>query len=358
MASLRQPLTEEEVKKAGVANIRIEYSKMAKDYNRIIENDLLLCPKCNTWQKAETGFYYDKEYATNRYPICKRCLLFEVEQRKSEREEPNETKESVQRVLRKMNRIYDENFYNECVKGALDSVKEKNRQSPFATYITAIQSLPNWKDSRTGQPKGWEESIFLENPEQSDDDIKENSRLIKAARKRFGTEYSLADLYFLESQYEDWVQRYTCENKAQELLFQRIAHTQLAIEKAQKSGKDTDKLDKTLQDLMASNAIKPSSSNSNSYSDAKTFGQLIELWEETKPIPEAEEDFKDVDNIALYTDVFYRGHLAKMMGLKNGYSALYDSYMDKYRAKKKTYEEEENSEALFDQIFGGQINEE
>ena len=40
MASLRQPLTEEEVKKAGVANIRIEYNKMAKDYNRIIENDL------------------------------------------------------------------------------------------------------------------------------------------------------------------------------------------------------------------------------------------------------------------------------------------------------------------------------
>ena len=57
-------------------------------------------------------------------------------------------------------------------------------------------------------------------------------------------------------------------------------------------------------------------------------------------------------------DTFFKGHLAKMMGLKNGYSALYDSYMDKYRAKKKTYEEEENSEALFDQIFGGQINEE
>ena len=352
MASLKVPLTEEEVKKTSVANIRIEYNKMAKDYNRIVENELLLCPKCNTWQKADTGFYFDKEYATNRYPLCKRCILFEVEQRKSEREEPNETSESVQKVLRKMNRVFDENFYNECVKGALDAVKEKNRQSPFATYITAIQSLPNWKG------KTWEDSIFLDGSNQSDEDINENSRIIKAARKRFGTEYSLADLYFLETQYEDWVQRYTCENKAQELLFQRIAHTQLAIEKAQRSGKDTDKLDKTLQDLMASNAIKPSSSNSNSYSDAKTFGQLIELWEETKPIPEVEDDFKDVDNIALYTDVFYRGHLAKMMGLKNGYSALYDSYMDKYRAKKKTYEEEENSEALFDQIFGGQINEE
>lgn len=352
MAQLRVPLSEEEVKKTGVANIRIEYNKIAKDYNRIIENDILLCPKCNTWQKAETSFYFDKEYATNRYPVCKRCIQMMVEQRKTDREEPNETKESVIAVCKKMNRVFDENFYNECVKGALDGVKEKNRQSPFATYITAIQSLPQWKN------KFFEDSVFLENNEQSEEDIKENSRIIKSARKRFGVEYSLSDLYFLESQYEDWVQRYTCENKAQELLFQRIAHTQLAIEKAQKSGKDTDKLDKTLQDLMASNAIKPSSSNSSSYSDAKTFGQLIELWEESKPIPEVEEEFKDVDNIGLYTDVFYRGHLAKMMGLKNGYSSLYDSYMDKYRAKKKTYEEEENSEALFDQIFGGQINEE
>lgn len=352
MANLKPPMTEEEVKKAGVANIRIAYNKLASDYNRIIENDLLLCPMCNTWQKSDTAYYYDKDYATNRYPICKRCLLLEVEQRKSDREEPNETKQSVQKVLRKMNRIFDESFYDECVKGALDSVKERNRQSPFATYITAIQSLPQWKN------KTWEDSVFLDESNQSDEDINENSRVIKAARKRFGTEYSLADLYFLETQYEDWVQRYTCESKAQELLFQRIAHTQLAIEKAQKSGRDTDKLDKTLQDLMTSNAIKPASNNSGSFSEAKTFGQLIELWEQDKPVPTVEDDFKDVDNIALYTDVFYRGHLAKMMGLKNGYSALYDSYMNKYRAKKKTYEEEENSEALFDQIFGGQINEE
>lgn len=352
MANLKPPLDEEAVKKEGVAKIRIEYNRLAKDYNRIIENDLLLCPMCNTWQKAEEGFYFDKEYATNRFPTCKRCILKKVEQRKTDRDEPNETKESVMAVCRWMNRVFDENFYNECVKGALDAVKEKNRQSPFATYITAIQSLPNWRG------KTWEDSVFLDDSEQSEEDIKENSRVIKAARKRFGTEYSLSDLFFLETQYEDWVQRYACESKAQELLFQRIAHTQLAIEKAQKAGRDTDKLDKTLQDLMTSNAIKPASNNSSSFSEAKTFGQLIELWEESKPAPEPEEEFKDVDNISLYTDVFYRGHLAKMMGLKNGYSEAYDSYMDQYKAKKKTYEEEENSEALFDQIFGGQINEE
>lgn len=356
MANLKPPMSEEEVKKAGVANVRIAYNKLASDYNKMLENDLLLCPKCNTWQKADTAFYFDKEYATNRYPICKRCIQLEVEQRKSDREEPNETKDSVKKVLQKMDRIFDENFYDECVKGALDGVKEKNRQSPFATYITAIQSLPNWKDNKTGKPKGWSESIFLDDTEQSAEDINENSRIIKAARKRFGTEYSLADLYFLETQYEDWVSRYACESKAQELLFQRIAHTQLAIEKAQRSGKDTDKLDKTLQDLMGSNAIKPASSNSNSLTEAKTFGQLIQKWEAEEPIPQPDPEFQDVDKMGLWVDVFFKGHLSKMMGLKNAFSSLYEKFINKYTVTKPQYDEDADTESLFDRIFGSAMD--
>lgn len=352
MANLKPALTPDEVKKAGVANVRMEYNKLAANYNRMLENDLLLCPKCNTWQKAETGFYFDKDYATNRYPICKRCIQMMVEQRTSDREEPHETKESVQAVLRKMDRIFDEGFYDECVKGALDGVKERNRQSPFATYITAIQSLPNWKDTRTGKPKGWNESIFLEGSEQSEDEINENSRIIKAARKRFGNDYPLSDLLFLETQYEDWTQRYACESKAQELLFQRIVHTQLAIEKAQKAGRDTEKLDKSLQDLMGSNAIKPASNNANALTEAKTFGQLIQKWENEMPIPTPEPEFQDVDKMGLWVDVFFKGHLARMMGIKNAFSALYEKFMSKYTVTKPQYNEDSDTETLFDQIFG------
>lgn len=351
MANLKPPMTEEEVKKAGVANIRIAYNKLASDYNRIIENDLLLCPLCNTWQKSETGFYFDKEYATNRYPICKRCIQLKVEQRKTDREEPNETKESVMSVCRMMNRVFDENFYNECVKGALDAVKEKNRQSPFATYITAIQSLPNWRG------KTWEDSVFLDSTEQSEEDVKENSRIIKTARKRFGTEYSLSDLYFLETQYEDWVSRYACESKAQELLFQRIVHTQLAIEKAQRAGRDTDKLDKSLQDLMGSNAIKPASSNSNALTETKTFGQLIQKWETEDPIPTPDPEFQDVDKMGLWVDVFFKGHLSRMMGLKNAFSSLYDKFINKFTVTKPQYNEDADTETLFDQIFGAAMDE-
>ena len=356
MAQLMQPKTEKEIRRLGVANVRDEYIKLAHDYERIINNDVLLCPKCNTWQKASEAFYVDKNYDTGRFYICKRCILKMVEQRKTDRDEPNETKESVQKVLRMMDRVYDDAFYEDCVKGALDEAKERNRQSPFGTYITAIQSLPNWRGMT------WEDSNFGDSiPGQTEEEINENSRIIKAARKRFGKDYTLQDLYFLETQYEDWISRYACESKAQEILFQRIAFTQLAIEKAQKAGRDTEKLDKTLQDLMSSNSIKPSSVNSNALTEAKTFGQLIKKWEDEydggNPIPEPEEEFKDPDRVGLYVDVFFKGHLSKMMGLKNAFSSLYDRFMSKYTVNKPQYDEDTDSEELFDQIFGSKIDE-
>lgn len=350
MATLGGYRTDKEVKRLGVVNLRDEYMKLSKEYARVINNDILLCPKCNTWQSKEKGYYLDDAYAIGRFPICKSCIYEMVEQRHKDGDPPNETKESVQRVLRMMNRVYDDQFYDSCVKGALDAVTNRLVQSPFQAYITAIQSLPNWKGLT------WENSRFGDElPGQSDEEINENSRLIKAARKRFGRDYSLQDLYFLETQYEDWVQRYACESKAQEILFQRIAFTQLAIEKAQKNGKDTEKLDKTLQDLMSSNSIKPAQNNANALTEAKTFGQLIAKWEEEKPIPEPEKPFKDIDRIGLYIDVFFKGHLSKMMGLKNAFSSLYDRFMAKYTVRKPEYQEESDSEELFDKIFGAKI---
>ena len=351
MATLRQAKEDKEIRKLGVNNVRQAYIDLASDYNRIVNNDILLCPKCNTWQKAETGFYFDKNYATERYPICKRCILAMVEQRRNDKDEPNETKESVMYVLQKMDRVFDEGFYDECVKGARDEVKEKNRNSPFATYITAIQSLPNWKG------KTWNDSIFSDGDSQVDNtEVNENSRILKAAKKRFGEEYSPQDLMFLEQEYQDWIKRYPCENKAQEVLYKNAAYVELNIEKAQKEGRDTKDLLKSLQEIMTSLQIKPSQSNSNALTEAKTFGQLIEKWEDDfdggRPIPDPDPEFEDVDKIGTYIDIFFRGHLARMMGLKNGLSKLYESFIKKYSVEKHVYEEDSDSEAIFDKLFG------
>ena len=95
MARLLQPKTPKEIQQCGVKAVRDNYNALAADYNRIIDNDVLLCPKCNSWIKADTGFYSDSDYATGRYPECKICIQKLVEQRKTDKDEPNETKESV-----------------------------------------------------------------------------------------------------------------------------------------------------------------------------------------------------------------------------------------------------------------------
>ena len=350
MAYLKQSRTEAEIKAATVSKVKSYYNELARDYDRVINQDYILCPVCGEFVTRD-NFYTDKRFAIGVYPQCKKCVLAEVEQRKNKNDKPNETKDSVQKMLQKMDLPYIDSLYESLCKDVADEINEKNKRSPFLAYLPPIKSLPNWKG------KTYADSEFGDFISEDEEEINENSRILKSAKKRFGNGFSNAELVFLENEYQDWTHRYQTENKAQELLFKRVCFKELEIDKAQKEGKDTKELDKTLQELLGSLNLKPSQNNSNVLTESKTFGQLIEKWENEKPIPEPDEDFKDVDRIGLYIDVFFKGHLSKMMGLKNGFSALYEKFMHKYTVKKPEYDEDTDSEVLFEQIFGAKADE-
>ena len=44
--------------------------------------------------------------------------------------------------------------------------------------------------------------------------------------------------------------------------------------------------------------------------------------------------------------------MSRMMGLKNAFSHTYEKFIKKYTVDKPQYDEDTDSEALFDQIFG------
>ena len=98
--------------------------------------------------------------------------------------------------------------------------------------------------------------------------------------------------------------------------------------------------------------LKPKQNTLDTFSDAQTLGTLIQKYEETRPLPEIDPELQDVDKIGLYIDAFYRGHASKMLGLKNRFSNIYDRIMSKYTVKQPSYDEETDSEILFDKIFG------
>lgn len=185
------------------------------------------------------------------------------------------------------------------------------------------------------------------------DDLDSDKKTKQKTVKFFGTGFSDDDYQYLQDQYTDWTTRCECKTKAQEEVFKRICFKQLEILKANRAGLDTKDLDKTFQDYLDTANLKPKQNNLDALSDAQTFGTLLAKWENEKPLPEIDEELQDVDKIGLYIDVFFRGHLAKMMGLKNGLSNLYNKFIKKYTVEKPEYEGDEDNEALFDAIFGG-----
>jgi len=359
MATNLQPAPLGEESKLGVADMRRIYSKFADTYNKILDCDIMYCPKCDNWKRNtgfHTGFYKDARFKAGYFPICKECVQMLVEQRKRESDPPNETKESVMKVLELMDKPYYDEVYMNAVNGVdnqkNDPTNRKTYQSPFAVYITQIQSLPQykgrkWKDSKFGS---YEQRPVEEKFDESDE-------IFVNAKKHFGNEYSLHDLHFLETEYSDWCDRYECNSKAQEELFKNIAFTQLELHKARLNNESTDKLTATLQKLMETGDITPKQNKNDVTGGVESYGQLIQKLEETRPVADIDPQFKDVDKIGLYISVYFLGHLCKMLGIKNKYSKMYDDYMRQYAATRPEFSIDEDSEDIFNKIYGGALDE-
>ena len=173
----------------------------------------------------------------------------------------------------------------------------------------------------------------------------------------FGNGFFKEDYEYLQKEYNDWIARHECKTKAQEEVFKRLCFKQLEILKATRAGENTKDLDATFQNLLQTANLQPRQTSGDATADNQTFGTLINKWENERPLPEIDEELKDVDKIGFYIDVFFKGHLAKTVGIKNGLSNLYTKFMKKYTVEKPEYQQDdEGNEALFDVVFGEKAN--
>ena len=341
MATMITPHPKEEVKAAGVAAIRKWYIELAHDYELIMNEKVKQCPVCGEWLKPETSYYKDDRYVSGYFYICKRCIQAMVEQRNSKNDIPNETKESVQRVLYLMDLAYLDDLYEQCVKGAEENLKEKNRKSPFSTYITCIKSLVQYKG------KTWKDSEF---PATDDDktEFKPRDKIIEV----FGEGFSSEDYLYLQGQYDDWCSRTQVDTKAQEMYVVQICLQSLEIYKDRRAGRDVTNKLKALDTLMSAANLQPRQNVSNAATDRLSLGQLIERWENEKPIPEPDPEFKDVDNIGKYLRVWFAGWLGKAVGLDNAYTKECEEEINKYTVDSNIEDEDSYSGDVYDALFG------
>ena len=315
----------------------------------------LHCLCCNEVYDSDEFYASDSELheSIGKIPYCRECInkFYQRYIKKYEELEYQYPERSaIERICMAFDIYYSDKIFDSAVKVsetrtdatliALYLKQVKLYQYRNKNYDTTInEKFQAMKDNKPVT------SVFTES------DINQ-SAIIKDAEKFFGSGFSKDDYIFLHEQYADWTTRHECETKAQEEVFKRICFKQLEILKATRRGDDTKDLDTTFQKLLETAKLQPKQNSGDTTANNQTFGTLIDKWENTRPIPEIDEDLRDVDKIGLYLDVFFKGHLAKMMGLKNGLSNLYSRFIKKYTVEKPEYSDNEDGEALFDAIFG------
>lgn len=307
---------------------------------------------------VETNFYNsNSEFYSNigKIPHCKQCI--EKFYQQYFEKYTNEgclapEKKAVQRLCMVFDIYYSDDAYNSAINSA---TKREINISPMGAYMKMIQ-LQQYKN------KSYENTIYEAEQETfamaSISEISGETTVDQKTIDFFGSGFTDEDYKYLKREYDDWTARHECNTKAQEEVFKRICFKQLEILKATRRGEDTKNLDATFQNYLDTAKLQPKQNAGDTTSDNQTFGTLIDKWENERPLPEIDEELKDVDKIGLYINVFFKGHLSKMMGIKNGLSNLYSKYMKKYTVEKPEYDDDENSDALFDAVFGGGLNNE
>ena len=351
IANLKQAKTDDEIKRLTVNSVKTAYHDLALDYNHLLNLDYIYCPHCGKWKSTNgnSNFYRsNKSKSGFEHFACKSCILdlcTDVDPKTGVR---TDNREKTINTFRQLDWKFNESDYNAQLQTINEGVGEKVRGTAVQNLIVMVASLPQYKN------KTYKDSEFA--IDDIENNSEENTRIVqktlKAAKKRFGNSYSNEDLMFLENEYQDWITRYECNTKAQETIFERLAFKKWEINKATKAGQNTKDLDKTYTDLLASINILPRQNADNGLDSSLTFGQLIEQWESTRPIPEPDPEFADVNHIAKYIKTWFKGSLARSLGIDNGYSKEYDDELQKYTVKKQDYSEDDESDDIYKSVFG------
>ena len=315
----------------------------------------LHCLCCNEVNDSNKFYDSDSELhgAIGKIPYCGECLdkFYQNYLKKYETlGYQNPERKAIERICMTLDIYYSDKIFDSAIKVS----KTRTEATLIALYLKQVKLYQYRNKNYDTTIKEKFTAIKNNDSEMSiytEQDIQQNEN-IKNAIKFFGSGFSDEDYLFLQEQYADWTTRHECETKAQEEVFKRICFTQLELLKATRAKDDTKDLNATFQKLLDTAKLQPKQNSGDTTANTQTFGTLIDKWENTRPIPEIDEDLRDVDKIGLYLDIFFKGHLAKMMGLKNGLSNLYSKFMKKYTVEKPEYDDNEDGEVLFDAIFG------
>lgn len=233
-------------------------------------------------------------YANGKLAICKDCLKEYVY---------NSDNEIDVEKFKNILRIYDIPFFEKEWQSA-----KSNTRETIGQYMKIVQlnySNQRWNDGDFGVNSS---PILIE--KESEDKASKNTssdEISIEVRRRWGKGFTDEDLMWLESDYIEWTTNHECSKLSIRKLFRMICIKEWEIEQARQNGKPTDKLEKSLRELMSDSNVTPKTMSALNETDSqKTFGQWIRDIEQHRPCEYFEDKsiYADEDNIQSYFEKF------------------------------------------------------
>lgn len=347
MAKVVEPITDEQLKKITVANLRKEYEKLADFYRKIINGEIIKCNKCGEWKSAES-YYQSNETADGiEHYACKACILNECTDYDSKTKIRTDNKDKTIETFKKLDWYFNEPVYLDQMKSLNEGTGEKIRSTAIQQWIVMCRSLYQYKGLHFKDSEFTDDSEIIE--------LTSNRKPRKEILKLFGSGFTNTDYLYLQDQYDDWRARTQVDSKSQETYIMQICLQLLDIDKDRKNGKDVSNKLKALDTLMNAANLQPKQNVSNAATDTLTFSQLIAKWELEEPIPEPDPELCDVSGIGKNIRVWFSGWLANALGLDIPQSKEYLDEVAKYTVEKpenKADEGDNNSSSIYSKMFG------
>lgn len=323
-----------------------------------IDTDKATCHRCGRTFPKRRG-YFKVSYAgchkgVGFLPICIGCVdnIYSTYLAQC-----GSAKDAVRQTCRKLDLFWSDQLFN-----AVES--KSTQQNAMSAYLQRLTSSnyagKSYDDTLINDGTMWSFRGVTDKPVQPEDDDDDDiyvSEIDKDVIAFWGSGYT-PDMYNdLEQRRSYWMSRFPDDVELDigtEAIIRQICSLELDINRDRAAGRSVEKSINALNTLLGSANLKPTQKkdDDNGSVDNTPFGVWIKRWEDQRPIPDPDPALKDVDGIIRYIEIWFKGHLSKMLGFKNAYSQMYQDEIDKMRVERPEYEGDDDEE-LFNDVFGG-----
>lgn len=274
-------------------------------------------------------------------------------------------KTAARQVCRKLDLYWTEKVFDKAMaKSGLRSV-----MTQYISTLTGNTFLGKSYDDTLMEenslwsfPGGGMQNVFVPTAEAEDAEDEEEARKISNDVIAFwGTGYTPSMYLELEQRKKYYMSKLGNSELdiGTEILIRQICNLEVSIARDSVAGKPIDKSVNSLNTLLGSLNLKPAQKKEEEIDaglDTTPMGVWLYRYENKRPLPEIDDNLKDTNHLKKYIFT-WMGHLCKMMGIKNGYTKLYEEEVERLKVTKPEYDGDDE-EALLSQSYSEGYTEE